>query len=204
MPAFRPRRAIHLRGRVMIDKETVDALRKSKQILGPLLPVIRDQDGNIISGRHRKYADANWPEFQIEVENSLQRELISLHYNVQRKPSKEETKLRILRIAKILESRGTPKKDVVAKISRMVPYTPQYVRQLLPDEYKHTEFRGKEPKPVSAKPIVWPLHYMTFPVLPEHLDTVSKAISLEKKALGTDNLGEALWSISKKYLEAQK
>mgnify|MGYP001057903741 CR=1 FL=1 len=187
-----------------VDDEIVEALRRSREAVGYLLPVVKDQDGNIISGRHRKYADAKWPEIQVEVKDSLQRELLSLHYNIQRKPSKEETRLSLLRIAKMIEARGTPQEDVASNLASLVPFTSQYVRELMPEKYKHTEFRSKEPKPVSAKPAEWPLRYMTFPIIPEHFDTVSKAISLEKKKLDTDNPGEALWSICTKYLENQK
>lgn len=111
-----------------IDNETVETLRKSKALIGSLLPVVRDQEDNIISGRHGKYADANWPEVQIEAKDPLGTKPPSIHYNVQHKPPREETKLRVLRIAKLLEARCTPKDEIAAKVLQPVPYSSRYVR----------------------------------------------------------------------------
>lgn len=135
-----------------IDQDTIEKLQKSIQIVGHLGEVIKDQEGTILSGRHRKLADPDWPEKEVTVTDPLQRELLIVHYNVQRTVSKEETQRRLLNIAKILESTGIPKNEICTKVAELVPYTPQYVRQLLPDEYKRVEFAPKiEAKPVSAQ-----------------------------------------------------
>jgi len=186
-----------------IDKEVVEQLRKSKEVVGYLLPVVRDQKGIILSGRHRKYADANWPETQVEVKDPLHRELLILHYNVQRKMPKEETKRRLLRIAKILEVMGEPTGQICSKICSLVPYSDRYVRELLPEKYKQ-EYLKTELTPNLHENINLQLRYFTIPLFPEHVNTVKKAIKLEKKLLNTDSDGEALWSICKKYLEMTK
>jgi DNA-directed RNA polymerase subunit F len=135
------------------DQEVIEQLRRSKDQIGPLLPVFKDQFGNIISGRHRKEADPSWPEQVLEVKDELDRELKIIHFNVQRKISKEETKERLLKIAKLLEESGTQKEQIAAKVANLVPYSERYVRELLPDEYKQIEFRHKEElvPPIGAK-----------------------------------------------------
>jgi len=50
-----------------LDQETVRRLRKSGEQQGSLLPVVKDQHGNIISGKHRKAANPQWRETTIEV-----------------------------------------------------------------------------------------------------------------------------------------
>jgi len=45
-----------------LDSEVVELLKRSVKQQGQLLPVIKDQYGNILSGRHRKAADPNWRE----------------------------------------------------------------------------------------------------------------------------------------------
>jgi len=186
-----------------IDKEIVEQLRKSKEIVGYLLPVVRDQKGVILSGRHRKYADANWPEIQVEVKDPLQRELLILHYNVQRKLPKEETKKHLLRIAKILETMGESTGQICAKICKLVPYSDRYVQELLPKKYKQEYVKSELVRNLYEN-VNLRLRYFTVPLIPEYIDTVKRAIKLEKKLLNTHDDGQALWSICNKYLEKAK
>lgn len=142
-----------------IDQDTVDKLQKSIQIVGHLGEVIKDQEGTILSGRHRKLADPDWPEKEVMVTDPLQRELLIVHYNVQRTVSKEETQRRLLNIAKILESTGIPKNEICTRVAELVPYTPQYVRELLPDEYKmQTKAREISGDLTFAKPVSQTAH----------------------------------------------
>lgn len=119
-----------------LDREAIEQLRKSKELQGALVPIMKDQYGNIISGRHRKQVDPNWPETTVEVKDELDRELKIIHYNVQRKPSRKETQKRLLRIAKILKAQCIAKENITAEVAKLVPYSDRYVRELLPDDYK--------------------------------------------------------------------
>lgn len=133
-----------------IDQETVDKLRKSKDIVGYLGDVIKDQEGTILSGRHRKVADPEWPEKEVKVSDPLDRELKILHYNIQRIVSREETQRRLLKIAKIIESKGVTPQKVCSEVIKVVPYSESYVRELLPDEYK-METKAREFAPPVAQ-----------------------------------------------------
>jgi hypothetical protein len=82
-----------------INQENVQAIQRSLQIVGPLHEIIKDQNGRTLSGRHRELADQGWPTRTIEVKDGLERELIILLSNVQRKPTEEELKFRLNRIA---------------------------------------------------------------------------------------------------------
>lgn len=123
------------------DFKVVNMLKRSASQQGYLETVKKDQYGNVLSGRHRKKADPKWAEETVPVKDDLDRELKIIHYNVQRKPSMEETQRRLLRVAEILESRGVPTAEVLPQIVKLVPYTDRWIRQLLPDKYKHTEMR---------------------------------------------------------------
>jgi hypothetical protein len=119
------------------DKAQVELLKASKKI-GYLQPVVVDQDGKVLIGRHRKYADANWPEVKIDVKDDLHRLLIMLNGNVQRVVSKQETKMLLNKIAIILQARGITKERVCAEISKFegMPYTERWIRELIDDDYK--------------------------------------------------------------------
>lgn len=134
---------------IEIDQETVEKLKKSKEIVGYLGDVIKDQQGNILSGRHRKLADPKWPEKEVTVTDPLQRELMVLHFNVQRIVPKEETQRRLVKIAQLVESTGVPINQVCGEVCRLVPYTEQYVRELLPEKYKMVSKRRDFAKLVS-------------------------------------------------------
>lgn len=134
-----------------IDQETVERLKKSTEIVGYLGEVVKDQDGAILSGRHRKAADPEWPEKQVNVTDPLQRELLILHYNVQRTVPREETQRRLLRIAKLVESTGVAKNEVCSEVAKLVPYSHQYVTQLLPDDYKQSDKAVSPGRPPSVK-----------------------------------------------------
>jgi hypothetical protein len=129
-----------------LDREVLEQLKLSRQQVGYLLPVVKDQHGFIISGRHRKAADQNWPEITLTVKDELDRVLKAIHYNVQRRPSVKETASRLLQVAELLEKRGVPTAEVLPQICKLVPYSERWVRQLLPDKYKHEEMK-REPKP---------------------------------------------------------
>lgn len=121
------------------DQETVQQLKRSKVQQGYLLPVVKDQHGKIVSGRHRKLADKNWREETINVKDELDREVKIIHYNVQRRPSQKETAGRLLHIAKILEKQGVPDDEVLHRIVELVPYSLRWIQHLLPDKYKEVE-----------------------------------------------------------------
>ena len=187
-----------------LDKDAVEALKKSRALVGPLVPIVKDQNGNILSGRHRKYADANWPEIQMEVKDQLHRELLILHFNVQRKVSREETGQRLLRIAKILEAKGRERKRICAEVTELTGLSREYVRQLLPEEYRMASKAREVGQPVDQPPDPkdWSLEYFSVPLVPAAHDYVKKAMAAAKKRWHTEEDSEALYMICEFYLES--
>lgn len=122
-----------------IDVEHVKALKATAAKVGFLQPCVREKGTNrILVGRHRKLADPNWPEIEVEVSDDLHRELIILFGNKQRQPSEAETAMRFLRIARILEAKGIEKKRICTVMASLLDgvFTQRYIEQLLPKEYK--------------------------------------------------------------------
>jgi len=131
------------------DKEIVEMLKKSKEVVGYLQPVIVEEGTNrVLVGRHRKMADPKWPETMRKVKDDLERELIILHGNVQRGVSEEEAKIRLQRIAEILRSRGVPQNEVCSYIVEhgLTPWTERHVERRLQKEYKKPTVPKPKPK----------------------------------------------------------
>jgi hypothetical protein len=143
----------------VFDKEYVELLKKSVLQIGYLQEVlVSSKTGKVLVGRHRKFADSKWPERTVDpsplqealaaifqpAEDDLAEELIMLHGDVKRTVPLEETKARLVRIAKKLENRGVEKDKVCTEMcklrdeTKLVPYDETYVRRLLPAEYKMT------------------------------------------------------------------
>lgn len=142
------------------DKEYVELLKKSVLQVGYLQDVlVSSKTSKVLLGRHRKFADPNWPErvvdssplqealatFFQDAEDDLAEDLIILHGDVKRIVSPEETKARLVRIAQKLQNRGVEKDKICTEMCRLrtdgrslVPYDESYVRRLLPAEYKMT------------------------------------------------------------------
>lgn len=140
------------------DPEALELLKRSIEQLGQIYSVIVDSDGEVLAGRHRLEAgatkkvtiDTQEIAERLGVSRAMAKLMIILHSNVQRKVSKEETREIILKMAKELEAQGIPKEKIASELyKKYVPYSEQYIRQLLPDEYKMTS--KARPKQEFAK-----------------------------------------------------
>lgn len=81
---------------------TIEELRRSKGMIGQIMPVIKDQNGNILDGFHRKRIDPFWKEVVVNVENSLQALLIRVHANMMRREIEAEEKVQWINEARAL------------------------------------------------------------------------------------------------------
>jgi hypothetical protein len=144
----------------VFDKEYVELLKKSVLEIGYLQDVlVSSKTGRVLVGRHRKFADSNWPERTVDpsplqealatffqpAEDDLAEDLIILHGDLKRTVAPEETKVRLTRIAKKLENRGVEKDKVCTELCKLrlggtalIPYSEVYIRRLLPPEYRMT------------------------------------------------------------------
>ena len=126
---------------VVFDKEHIEALKKTKELVGFLYPALREKGSNLIlSGRHRKSADPNWPELEIEVKDPMQRELIILFSNVQRPVSEEELKFRLNRVAgamaNLMQIPDETVCDQLCKVLSPKPYSERRIQQVLDERWK--------------------------------------------------------------------
>jgi hypothetical protein len=130
-------------------RETVvEGLKRTKQILGPIFPAIVEKGTmNILDGNTRKRADPSWPEREIEITDPKQRILIPVFANYRRRVPKEETQGQILHLIELLNREGVPDDQMAEKVCSMLPYTPRYIRSLLPSKFKKIENAHKPQKP---------------------------------------------------------
>lgn len=123
----------------MSTEEVIEGLRKSKNLLGPITPVLTGKDTmEIIDGRHRKRADPSWPEKQVEVPKDFPFPkdfyflLLRVHANYRRPVSAKETQTALLRLASKLESHGFETEKIASKLAEITPYSLRTVERRLP------------------------------------------------------------------------
>ena len=114
----------------------LDELKRSREQVGCLYPVLVDQYGKIIDGRHRKAVFPDWPESRTEVQSPIQRLQMIIHRNLRRTVPPSETKENIIKLAVELQKGGAFPGEIAKKIHALVPYSEAYIRMLLPVEFK--------------------------------------------------------------------
>jgi len=129
------------------DEEIVEWLKRSREIIGELEPVIATPDGEIIDGKHRLKAYPGWKTVTVEAEE-LDKIVQRIHRNIHRKMSRAETKQAIIQLALALEKKGIPKDSLIDEIKKYTPFSEDYIRSLLPAKYKR-EYKKKEKPPVK-------------------------------------------------------
>jgi len=72
-----------------------------------------------------------------------------MHANYRRQVPRKETQVQLLGLADILKEEGVSRENMVSEISKIAPFTEQYIRQLLPAKYKMTEKGPPHAKLVS-------------------------------------------------------
>jgi len=129
------------------EEEVVEAIKKSREAIGPIYPVVIDEEtGEIVDGYHRKKADPSWPETKRKFKNEIEKLVFRIVANsVRRTVSKKERKAEMIRLARLLERQGVPKEQICQKICELLKeaLSERYIRQLLPAKYK-------EPRKVKA------------------------------------------------------
>ena len=142
------------------DEEVVEWLKRSREQIGELEEVLVAPDGEIIDGKHRLRAYPGWKTKVVQVD-SINKIVQRIHRNIHRKLSKAETKEAIVQLALALERQGTPKELLIDELKKYLPFSEDYIRNLLPSRFKR-EYRKKE-KPavkilteptVAEKPVV--------------------------------------------------
>lgn len=130
-------------------------LKKSKEALGTLIPILTDAHGNIIDGFHREKIDADWPRVKARhITDPVHLSMARLAANVCRRdvPPEEKTKL----LANIAELTGWDAKGIAEAIGM----SEKWVRQYLPSEFKnqemasiaHQRFANRETQDMTQTP----------------------------------------------------
>jgi hypothetical protein len=132
------------------EDEIDSGLRLSSRRVGRLYPVLMDKHGNVIDGKHRLAADANWPKMRLDHVKSEEDRLIArLICNVCRRNVSAEEKSEILQeLGEIYVKAGLkPGKELVSKISEETGMSYRWVMKYLPDNFKERPGVGG-PSPV--------------------------------------------------------
>lgn len=137
-----------------LDQEVVDGLRKAFKKVRPIYPIVVAADGEILDGRHRMIAaPGTYQTYRYTLKDVVtikDKLLFKLHLNYRRQVTNSERRKQFAELAEILKKEGVKREDMVSTLAGMTPFTVQYIRELLPDDYKMTEFARKpEEKPVS-------------------------------------------------------
>lgn len=115
-------------------------LKQSREIIGELLPVLKNKRGIIIDGRHRKAVNRNWKEEKVDLDE-LQTFVARLVINTQRRIA-DEADYREIAEHLIKKEPGKDRyhvasgKTVADRISELTGIHERVVRYNLPDKFK--------------------------------------------------------------------
>ena len=124
----------------MDEEEFIEFLRKSREQIGELEPVIMTEDGRIIDGRHRLAAHPGWRK--VIVKKSPKEALKErIHRTLKSRVTRKERKAQILEYALYLEEEGVKPEKMVSALAKELPFSEDYLRKLPPAKYKNKERR---------------------------------------------------------------
>jgi hypothetical protein len=147
-----------------LDPKHVDRLARSFEQIGQFVPtVVAAEDGDLVRGHHsRAGAKKAGKREAIQVRPmtpiaqkfgvslDVAKDLVGMHLDfAQRQPSQEETRSRLVSLAKKLAVDGPPEK-VAARLVEMLPLSPSEIYELLPSMYKEVK-RSEATKEGIAK-----------------------------------------------------
>jgi len=118
----------------------VDELKKSYKKFGPLYPVLVDSVGKTIDGYHRRRVDPNWPSIKVNAKDDIQREIIALVANVNRREiSGSEISKRLGKLAKLT---GWAPRKIAQEIGREYEWVLKYLPQRYKDKTQAKKRKG--------------------------------------------------------------
>jgi len=104
-------------------------LKKSKEVVGPLLPVLRDKNGRLIDGLHRLHADKDWPTLTLPI-RGVDGDIARIVVNVQRRQASPKEKTEMLE--DLAEKTRWSPEEIAEKTGMSI----SWVRKYLPSQYK--------------------------------------------------------------------
>jgi hypothetical protein len=126
-------------------------LKKSKESVGYLYPVLVAPSGEVIDGYHRRKVDPNWPYVVLTWVKTREDQLVArIAANACRRTvSREERRSEIAELAACMLNRGIAKGALAREIARRTGLSERYVYKLLPKKFKLEEFIHKEKAPIG-------------------------------------------------------
>ena len=137
----------------MSDSEEYD-LKKSKESIGQLYPILEAKDGEIIDGFHRQKADKNWKRIRLENIDTEEKKLIARlvsNYH-RRKISREEKEQWINGLAKIYQKQGLKVEGTHNQIKNRIMQVTG-LGNVTVGLYLTAEFK-QEPPHIKSRPMV--------------------------------------------------
>jgi hypothetical protein len=143
------------------EDELLLTLRKLRELVGELYPVLVDEEGNIIDGWHRVKVNPNWHRKMVKCKDVSDKALVWLAAHARRSINPKELSVKMIQVAEKLLGEGVPRDQIVTKIAELTGYSERHVRRLLPAKYKAKEkartstvklLYEEKPKPAEEKP----------------------------------------------------
>lgn len=124
--------------REQLEEDQISELRESRRKVGELLPVVVDQFGRILNGRHRR--EAGWKsQLVMPVKDDVDFRRKRLHFLVQRKSSQAEHAEAFTALCEALEKQGVAKEDIAEQVVKNEsPFDRSYTYSLIPNRFKKT------------------------------------------------------------------
>lgn len=119
------------------NQENIKMLKKGREVLGELYPILKDGDGEIIDGFHRNLAGFV-TEVTLHPKSKFEKDLIRFWANHRRDITKSERRDEVVRLAKDLE-KDIPKEEIASTLANSLPFDESYILMLLPLEYKQKQ-----------------------------------------------------------------
>jgi len=133
------------------DEEFIEFLRRSREQVGELEPVILTEEGRVIDGKHRLKAYPGW--HKVIVRKSKKEALRErIHRTLKARVTRKERKAQILEYALYLEEDGVNPEDMVSALAKELPFSERYLRKLLPAKYKKKQMAREGKKLRNSVP----------------------------------------------------
>lgn len=133
---------------------TREDLEKSEKTVGQIYPVLKDKNGKIIDGFHRKRVNPDWKEESVDTDDPLRILQIRVACQYRRKVPKEEKQEWIRDCRKILQSREL--QGTQQEIAEAFGLTQQWVSKY-DTEPTQKQSSKKDTTPLYVKSNVWGL-----------------------------------------------
>ena len=133
------------RSAMKLEKNDEYDIKKSMEKIGPLYPVLKDTEGKIIDGIHRKQADKNWPEHIVSVSGYMTA-VARIVANVQRREVTPEEKSDMLK--ELAEATNWTSEQIAESTGMSI----SWVRKYLPSEFKNQDMAKLANKKHEKKP----------------------------------------------------